>query len=318
MLPGRGRVVFGILGTLTIIPISLGAQGSRPQLAGHGFVSSTLLPDPFIKTSLSTVVALGQAFDYQIAWPVLGDDTLYVAEGEMTWLSLDFDYRQRVTDWLAVGVQGVGGARVGTSAASAVADGVSVVTAFRVGGLASLARSNRLALSAHVDVSRSSVSLLNILGFAEDLIDSVEAGGSVDSLSISYKFNAWRGHGGLRMAFSPTPLLGLSAMANFAVGEEFVSLEDAFLDVDLGATLDFNLHSVGIAPLGLVVSYRFSTFADRVETSLGNSHAAVIGISYVGNEDFAAGLEVYASRIPLADGDRVRVAMTGIRMRYYF
>lgn len=318
MSPIRRSVAFGIFGTLTMIPLSLGAQGSRPQLAGHAFVSSTIQPDPFIKTTLSTVIALGQAFDYQIAWPVLGDDTLYVAEGEMTWLSLDFDYRQRVTDWLAVGVQGVGGARVGTSAASAIADGVSIVTAFRVGGLASLARSKRLALSANVDVSRSGVSLLNILGFAEELIDSVEAGGSLDSLSISYKYHAWRGHGGLQMAYSPTPLLGLSANAHFAVGEEFVSLEDAFLDVDLGVTVDFNLQSVGIAPLGLVLSYRFSTFADRVETSLGNSHATVIGISYVGNEDFAAGLEVYASRIPLADGDGVSVGMTAIRMRYYF
>jgi hypothetical protein len=207
---------------------------------------------------------------------------------------------------------------VGTNAASAVADGVSVVTGFRVGGLASLARSNRLVLSANVDLSRSNVSLLNIVGFAEELIDSVEAGGSLDSLSIAYKYHAWQGHGGLRMAYSPTPLLGLSANASFAVGEEFVSLEDSFLDVDLGATVDFNLHSAGVAPIGFVLSYRYSTFSDRVETSLGTSHAALLGISYVGNEDFAGGIEMYASRVPLADGDSVSIAFTAIRMRYYF
>jgi len=301
-----------------MIPLSLGAQGSHPELAGHTFVPSTLLPDPFIQTYLSTVVGLGQAFDYGLAWPILSDDTLFVADGELTWVSLGFGYRQRVTDWLALGGRMEAGARVGTNAASAVSDGVSVATGIQFGGVARLARSRSLVLSGYLDVAHSNLTLLNILGFAEELIDSVTTGGSLDSLSISFNYSAWRAHGGLRVAYAPTKLLGLGAMADMAVGEEFLTLEDSYVDLDLGASVDLNFHSAGYFPLGVVLGYRFSTYAETSEASTSNNHGAVLGVSYMGHDDFSVGLEAYGGRIPLRDGDIIKVAILGIRMRYYF
>ena len=108
-------LILAVLRLPVMGPGPLTAQGSHPELAGHTFVPSTLLPDPFVDTYLSSVVGLGQAFDYGLVWPILGDDTLFTAEGELTWVTLDFGYRQRVTDWLALGGRLEAGARVGTN-----------------------------------------------------------------------------------------------------------------------------------------------------------------------------------------------------------
>ncbi len=318
-MAARNRLlVAGVVGVLMVPHTSVSAQGAHPELAGHTFVPSSLLPDPFIETYLSSVIGLGSAFDYGIAWPVLGEDTLFLADGKIVWVTLDFDYRQRVTDRLAVRGQVQAGARVGTNAASAIADGVSVAAGFRFGGVARLMEGRSAALSAYADVAHSDLTLLNIIGFAEELIDSVVSGGSLDSLSISFNYDAWRWHGGIRLAYSPTPLLGLGAVADVAVGEEFLSLEDSFLDFDLGGSVDFNFHSAGYAPLGVVLSYRFSTYGERFGGSIRETHGAMLGISYMGHEDFSVGLEIYGGRIPLQADDVVAVATAGVQMHYYF
>jgi hypothetical protein len=315
----RQRLLFaGVLGALLTPQMSLSAQGTHPELAGHTFVPSTLLPDPFVETYLSTVIGLGSAFDYDIAWPVLGEDTLFLTEGSLTWVTVDFDYRQRVTDWLALGGQVIAGARVGTNAASAISDGVSVATGVRIGGVARLVRSRPLMVSAHLDVARKDLTLLNILGFAEEVIDSVISGGRLDSLSIAFDYGAWRGHGGLRVAYTPTRLLGISAMADVAVGKGLLALEESQLDVGLGASVDFNFHSAGWIPLGVVLAYRFGTFAERSEGAVGANHRVMLGVSYMGHADYSVGLEVHGGSIDLPNSDAIKTTIEGIRMRYYF
>jgi hypothetical protein len=295
----------------------LHAQGHHPQLAGHAFVSSTLMRDPFLDTRLSNVIALGSVFDYQVTAEI-GGDTLVQAEGKMTWVMVDFDYLQNVTDWLALGAQVTGGARVGTNAASAISDGVSVITGFRLGGMARLVRTRSFALSANLDLARSNLTLLNISDFVQAAIDSAEAGGSLDSLSISSKTHSLQGRGGLRVAYVPTPLVGITGVAELALGEDLIGVEKTTVDFDLGALLDLNFRSTGGWPIGLTLGYLFSTFSDRSEVTRGNTQRAVIGVSYVGNEDFSIGVELVGQRLPLQGGETVNASILGVRSRYYF
>lgn len=297
----------------------LRAQGQIPRLAGHTFVTSNLIPDPFVKTQLGLLIGLGSAFDYEVRGPVLGEDTLVIEEGKMTWVSAELDYRQRVTDWLQLDALVVGGARVGTNAASAIAQGVSVISGFGLGGLARLAQTRSLALSATLTLVRSNSTLLNIVEFAEELIDSVESGGSLGSLSLSRKVSTWQGRGGVRFAWTPTRALGVTALAELRVGEDLLVLDETTTSWDAGALLDLDLHSISSVPLGFVIGYRYGSEAHRSEQTSGGSHRATVGIAYMGREDFSVGLELLGESIPLPnEAQNVTAVIMGLRLRYYF
>jgi hypothetical protein len=306
-----------VAAVLLAAPAALPAQGSHPALRGHTFVPTTLIPDPFVKTQLGTFVGIGQAFDFEIE-VVIEDDTLLSEDGKMTWVFAEFDYRQRVTDWLQLHGAFFGGARVGTNAPSALAQGVSVTTSFRVGGLARIVESNSVALSGTLDLTNHGVTLLNILKFVQDVVDSVDVGGSLDSIGLSTRATALMGQGGLRFAYAPSRLVGITAIAQLGFGEHLVPDDEVRLDFDVGATVDFNLASVGTAPLGFALGYRFSSFSDQTLTTEGVSHHALLGVSYTGHEDFSVGLELIGERTPLLTGEVVNAAVLALRTRYYF
>ena len=303
---------------LLVLPASVEAQGRLPELAGHTFVPTAIIRDPFLDTRLETVVGLGEAFDFDITGPGLIGDTVLRAEGTMTWVVAGFDYLHTVNDWLALGGEITGGARVGTNAAAAIADGVSIVTGIRLGGMARLKRSESVMLSLNVDLMNSDLTLLNVQEFTKSVIDSVQAGGRIDSVSLSSGAHALQGRAGLRLAYAPARVLGITAVAEVGIGDNFIEFEETNIDFDLGATLDLNLASVGKAPIGFTAGYRFGTFSRRAELSSGDTHVASLGISYVGQDDFTVGLEAFGQWLPLGDGERLKAVIYMVRTRYYF
>ena len=305
-----------LVGLLT--PAGLNAQGQNPSLAGHTFVPNTMVEGPFVATHFRSFVGLANAFDYDVARIVIDDDTLVALPGSMTWVLVEFEQRQKVADWLALEGSFSAGARVGTNTASAIADGVSVVTGFRLGGIARIVQSDKVAASAALDVRRTGLTFLNVIAFVEEIVDSVETGGPIDSISLSSKSDAWQGRGGFRLAYAPGRAVGFNLLGEVGFGQDYVELESAEWDLDLGAAVDLNLHSIGKAPVGLVGMYRFSSFADRAEVAGGQSHRVGLGVSYVGSEDFTVGIEMHWQHLPLADGDELNSVALAVRSRYYF
>jgi hypothetical protein len=301
-----------------LTPAELAAQGQNPSLAGHTFVPNTMVEGPFIATHFRSLVGAANAFGYDVGTVTIDDDTLFSLEGNMTWVRVEFEQRQKVADWLALEGSFSAGARVGTNTASALADGVSVITGFKVGGLARVVQSDRVVATATLDVRRTGLAFLNITSFVEEIIDSVATGGPLDSVSLSSKSGAWQGRGGLRLAYAPGRAVGFTVLGEVGVGQDFAEVEDAAWDVDLGATVDLNLRSIGKAPLGFVGMYRFSTFGGDSESSGGENHMAGLGISYVGSENFTVGIELQWQYMPLADGDALNSVGVAVRSRYYF
>ena len=301
-----------------LAPFDLHAQGQNPSLAGHTFVPNTLVEGPFVATHFRSLVGMASAFGYDVGTVVIDDDTLGTLEGNMTWVRVEFEQRQKVADWLALEGAFRAGARVGTNAQSVLADGVSVITGFKLGGIARVVQSDKVVASATLDVRRTGLTFLNVISFVEEIIDSVESGGSLDSISLSSKSGAWQGRGGFRLAYAPGRAVGFTVLGEVGVGEDFTEVEDAAWDVDLGASVDLNLRSIGVAPLGFVGMYRFSTFGGHSESSGGQNHSAGLGVSYVGSEDFTVGVEMQWQYMPLADGDALSSVALAVRSRYYF
>ena len=276
-----------------------------------------MVEGPFIATHFRSLVGLASAFGYNVLGIPIADSVTSV-EGQMTWVLVEWAYRQKVADWLALEGSMSGGARIGTNTAAAISEGVSVFTAFEVGGLARLFETNRVMVSANRDLRYSGLTLLNVVGFVEEIIDSVESGGPLDSIGLSSKQGAFQARGGFRLAYAPARVVGLTFLSEVGVGEDYGEIEATALDLTLGGTVDINLRSIGKAPFGFVAAYLFSTFTDRSETSDGQSHRGLLGVSYVGVEDFTVGIEFQWESTPLADGDNLNSTGLGVRSRYYF
>ncbi|UCF40988.1 MAG: hypothetical protein JSW43_01205 [Gemmatimonadota bacterium] len=303
---------------ITVAPTGLRAQARNPSLAGHTFVPTAMVEGPFVATHFRSLVGGARAFGYNVGTVVIDDDTLIALEGNMTWVRVEFEQRQKVADWLALEADFRAGARVGTNAASALSDGVSVITGFKLGGIARVVQSSNVYASATLNVRRTGLTFLNLIAFVEEIIDSVASGGRLDSISLSAKSGAWQGRGGFRLAYAPGRAVGITVLGEVGFGEDFTEVEDAAWDVDLGATVDLNLQSIGKAPLGFVGIYRISTFGGNAESSVGLSHTAGLGISYVGREDFTVGVEVQWMHSPLVNGDALNSVGAAVRSRYYF
>ncbi len=317
-MPLRATLLSLFAVTVLLTPAEVRAQGQNPSLAGHTFVPNSLVEGPFIATHFRSLVGAASAFGYSIlSLPTHGDSVIDL-DGQMTWVLVEFAYRQKVASWLSLEGSMSGGARVGTNTASAISDGVSVITTFELGGLARLFETERVTASANLDARYSGATLLNVVGFVEEIIDSVESGGPLDSIGLSSKHGALQARGGFRLAYAPARLVGLTFLGELGVGDDYSEVEETAFDLTLGGTVDINLRSIGKAPLGILVGYRFSTFTDKSETSDGQSHMGTVGVSYMGVEDFTVGLEFQWQTAPLADGDNLNMTGLGIRSRYYF
>jgi len=299
-------------------PPGLRAQGQNPALAGHTFVPNSMIESPFIASHFRSLVGAASAFGYNILTVPIYEDSVIDVEGQMTWVLVEFAYRQKVASWLSLEGSMTAGARVGTNTAAALSDGVSVISALELGGLARVFETERVTGSASLDARYSGVTLLNVIGFVEEVIDSVEAGGPLDSIGLSSKRGAFQGRGGFRLAYAPARVVGFTFLGELGVGEDYSEVEETALDVTLGGTVDINLRSIGKAPFGFIATYRFSTFTNRSEDTDGQSHLGLFGVSYMGSKDFSVGLEFQWETTPLADGDNLNMVGLGIRSRYYF
>jgi hypothetical protein len=193
---------------ILLAPGELAAQGQNPSLAGHTFVPNTMVEGPFVATHFRSLVGAANAYGYQVGTVTIEDDTLVALEGNMTWVRVEFEQRQKVADWLALEGAFRAGARVGTNTASALADGVSVITGFKIGGIARVVQSDRVFASATLDLRRTGLTFLNIISFVEEIVDSAATGGPLDSISLSSKSGAWQARGGFRIAYAPGRAVG--------------------------------------------------------------------------------------------------------------
>jgi hypothetical protein len=228
-------------------PQPLSAQGQNPSIAGHTFVPNTVIDDPFVTTHFRSLVGLASAFGYTILEIPTADSVIDV-EGEMTWVLVEWEYRQKVADWLSLNGSMSGGARVGTNTAAAIADGVSVITAFELGGLARLFETERIVASANFDARYSGLTLLSVVEFVREVIDSVESGGPLDSISLSSKKGALQARGGLRLAYAPAPLVGFTFQGEVGVGEDYSEIGATSVDLTVGGTVGINLRSIDKFP----------------------------------------------------------------------
>jgi hypothetical protein len=288
-------------------------EANARNLNGHNFIPSARLFDPFIVSYVKNNTGAGTAFD--VVSNVLDvDGNPQQLVGDVTFLGIGFGYQQKLADWVAAYIDVGGGGRFGTAVESIVATGLNAYVDFALGAKVRLWRNERFFLSGNFDYATTSVSAVNILDWvrnvveSEDLTDStLVATGSTGSL-----------RGGLNLAYSPAPWLGLTGVTLFGLGNAVGDLDSEFaFEGSIAADIDFG--AISKIPIGLLLAFNSNSFSQEGGDITESIDSFIWGVFYTGRDDFSIGLEFQNAKLPLrGEEESIRSNEVSINLRYWF
>jgi hypothetical protein len=283
----------------------------RPKLGPHRFIPNPVTEDPFPRTFVRNSLGIGTALDLPLTPDiVVGTDTIPALTGDLIFALLDFQYSQRIKEWMGfwatVKVRG----RLGDNLGALVAEGVTLSTAFDIGWMFKFLETDRIAISATAQVTKGSFTGMNLFSFIEGVIDS-------QPVPLVQKVpTLWVGPG-LRFAWAANTWLGVTANGRLMYGEgaDRTKASSAFWTLSAGASLDFA--SLINVPVGLVLAAQMAADDPNGESN-NTSRSGLLRIAYTGRDDFVVALDISSLHTTLFSGTTVDIGATKISMRYYF
>ncbi|HET9250948.1 MAG TPA: hypothetical protein VFP58_02375, partial [Candidatus Eisenbacteria bacterium] len=258
----------------------------RPTLGGHQFVSTDLVPDAFVRTYVRN--SLGYTMTPEFDYPpiVVGGDTLLTLDGSLAYALLGMEYQHAVRDWIAVRV-GLGlRTRLGTQASSLITEGVNVTSGIELGWLARLHEGSRTSLVGSLDVTRQTLTVIDLRQFAEDVIDGDPDPSLIDNVPTV------RSSAGLRFAYALSRTFGATLLAEGSYGESPRRDEVDSWEHGFGASVDLDGGAAWDVPIGLVLAYRQTSLPVLTTSDHGSVRQTLLRIAYTGDSDFLVALDV--------------------------
>jgi len=286
-----------------------------PVLGKHKFMPNSVVRDPFIKTFLRNSVGIGQALDLEVPIAEIGDNEVLGLRGDLTFVSLEFEYHHAVKDWLAVwGRFGIF-ARLGNDTQALLSQGVTAITGFEFGWLFNLMKKDNTMLSLSLSLENGGATLVNITDFFDSIIDD----DTTTNVSLVNNVKSLRGGSGLRFAWAVSKLFGIYATVELLYGQSAEVRGDSELFHNIGGVLDFDLNAVSDLPFGIVVGYQQTDLKSSGEKTDGELSTFLLRIGYNKTNDLSIAIESSISKLPTQVLDQtINASLTRIMLRYYF
>jgi hypothetical protein len=283
-----------------------------PRLNNHYFIPNSNTPSPFIKSHFGMNLGIAASEDFENIIFEIDDEKIIGLKGTLIFADLNFDYQQKIKDWIAfylnVGIT----ARIGTELQSMLATGVNTVTAFRMGWLVHIAEGERDKLSASIQINNYNANFINIGDFLVDIIDGAA------NPSISKKVPILNVSLGLRYAHAFNEMFGFQGFGDIGYGESYERGKSSFV-YNIGGLFDMNLATKTKAPLGFALFYNLNVSPDLVQVKEKFATNGGLKISYSGAPHFNLGLEVSRLSVPIPNvEEKVKSTSIFITSKYYF
>lgn len=325
----RSALAFAVLcGTfgVALVPGRAESQESfvnRRQLAEHTFIPSSKVGDPFVASWVRSETGFGVAVDLTV--PIRDPETgevLTTLSGDVAFLSLGFEYQQLIAEWLALRVGGSAAARTGTNEEALLTAGINALYGFNLGTTVRVLEKNRFYIAAVGDLRWNQVYAFDLFGFLRKVIEEgFDPGG--DNALVGSGENL-TSSAGLRVAYTPTPLLGFTGSTEFGFADPFSDDQDSQGLVRLAGSVDVDLGAVTSVPVGLQGAFQWENFNDRADGLADRTWGAILSLGYTGRPDFYIGLEAEFGRlvlvepIPDTDFENIDSGILRLAFRYYF
>lgn len=214
--------------------------------------------------------------------------------GDIAFLFLEFGYQKAFGRTFALRAGASGGARAGTSAEAILAEGLSSIYGYALGGSARIVQKRNWQLTGTLDLRSNTLYGISPGDWARSIVDQIREGDSLSAAntdSLHSSGSNLRALAGLRAAWTPTPCLGITAFFESGLGERFEDGDDNLAVVNTGAAVDFDLNPLNGVPIGFVLSTRYESLSERGDDLGGHVQTLGFGLFYTGRRDFSVGLD---------------------------
>jgi hypothetical protein len=322
----RGGLMLAILSAATVAcSLSLQAQADparlpqgelrcRNCLDGHRFLPSATVADPFVSTHFSSFTGGGAATGLTMPVRNLQGAVVDSLEGDIAFFGLGFEYQYAVLRWLALRTTVSALGRVGTSAQSVVASGVSALYGFSLGGTARLWQNRSFSVSIGGDVQRNKEYDVDPFGFVRAVVEDGYTDTTRGALLTDVLLNRYGI--GPRVAWSPSPWLGIIAALDFGAAE--VPNDDGPEDYEsvtgFGAQTSIDFRRMSQVPIGISLAYRGQSGPGRIASLGGAISTFEGGLFYTGRASFVIGVAGSWARVEVDEPDVPKLSSVQARL----
>jgi hypothetical protein len=289
------------------------ALAQRPSLAGHTFISTELVPDAFVRTYVRNSIGYTMTSEFDYPPVIIRGDTLVTLDGSLAYALLGMEYQNAFRDWMAlrfaIGLR----SRLGTQASSLVNEGVNVTSGLAFGWLMRLRETSRTSTCLSLDVSRQTLTIIDLRSFVEDVIDDNPNPRLIDNVPVV------RGNAGLRFAWAASRPVGVTLLLEGSYGESPQRGGSDSWEYGLGASVDFDMNPAWNVPIGLALAYRESSLPVFTQSENGKTRQTLLRVAYSGKPDFLIALDLMG--VLDRENSEVEPVWSGgaaFSLRYYF
>jgi hypothetical protein len=288
----------------------------RRELAGHVFIPSLAVTDPFVSTNVTLYLGAGYSwidgFGFDVRGNPVGSDS-YTA----TALADAASFQASLTRWLAVRLSGGGGINGGANGRSALVVGLVQAVPFGAGATASWKLGRMLRLGGTFDFVYSYSKLIQPLTAVRNSL----LAGQVDTTGASQRVDGYTVTPGASVALAPHPAIGLLGSAQYMWNGLFGDVSSAKLNyIVLGASGQVDLRPItSWLTLGLLLGYRTQI---PLQSNTRYTHTLEGGIFYTGRRAIDLGLDLQIKWLDLRADTRTpldtRELITVLLLRYHW
>lgn len=287
-------------------------KNNTPELNGHYFIPVSAMPSPFIKSYFVTNLGIAQSSEFENVILEIDGKEILGLRGTLLFADLDFEYQQKIKDWIALYINYNLTARIGTELQSILTQGVNTVSTFRIGWLVKIVKTKKYMLSGNIQVNNHSATFISISEFVKDIVrDSTIT-------SISRQVPILNMSGGLRFAYGLNKVFGFNGFFDIGYGESYKrGVSDIIYRA--GGAIDANLAEKTKVPLGFSVFFNASALPNFVHVAGKSATDTGLKISYSAGQHFNIGLELSKVRIPIPNVEqKINSTSFIISSKYYF
>ena len=288
------------------------AQEPSRVINGHSFIPSEIIASPFALSHFATATGGGMAFGLKTPFIDLDGKEIGTLEGDVAFLALGFRYQQRFGSWFAARFEFGGAARAGIDEQSILAQGVTGSYQFNFGGTARLMQSEKVILSGALDFNNNQLVGVDPYGFASGVIEE----GLDNDNDLVKTGNSASSKLGLLVGWAPKSWLGVTGILEG--GSAGINTDDSSTLIGGGATVGFDMNSLGWAPVGLLFIGKTDAFSNSGSDLTDRSWIYGLSVAYTGWDDFSLSLETAMSVLERRDGgEDFKAFIATFNIRYW-
>ncbi len=286
------------------------------SLKGHKFIINSNISSPFIQTYIENRIGAGQTIDLDIPTIRLSGGEVVQLKGELVFTALNFEYQQKIRDWMAFNASMVVSGRLGNKAGSLISEGVNFLAGYQFGWLFKVYQNKDMMLSASLDVTNNSVTLIDLERFVQGIIDS---GKITRDNQLVREIPALRAGGGLRGSYAFNSTFGFTGFLNLRNGESEDRNNSNQWFFNFGLAFDADLMPKQKVPIGFLLGFYSLDFAGAADALENDPKNFIFQINYTGKDDLNLGLELnYQTYKPVNYDRSIKFANIAFGLKYFF